>query len=163
MEQAMISGIDTSRVSVEARAPHEAQRVPAAQHAESVSEPKYAGPLVNPIISVDASGLVVVQYRNDTGEVRLQVPSESVVRAYRQRSPETDQPQQAPPQTSGTTDTVTTARTPDQPAPAPVPTKATTEPSAAPSPVVTSTPAVPAPAAQPAVPPTRSGSVTVNA
>lgn len=162
MEQAMISGIDTSRVSVEARAPHEAQRVAPAPHAESADTAKSAGPLVNPIISVDASGLVVVQYRQDNGEVRLQVPSESVVRAYRQRSPEADEPQQAPPRQAGeASPPVTTTRTPDQPAPAPVPAKAAAEPTVPPSPVVTS--AVPAPAAQPAPPPARSGSVTVDA
>ena len=161
MEQAMISGIDTSRVSVEARAPHEAQRVAPAPQAESADTAKYAGPLVNPIISVDASGLVVVQYRNDSGEVRLQVPSESVVRAYRQRSPEADEPQPAPPRQAGeASPPVTTARTPDQPAPAPVPAKTAAEPTVPPSPVVTTGPA---PAAQPAPPPARSGSVTVNA
>lgn len=105
MEQAMINGIDTSRVAVEIPAPHEAQRVPPAPAAESVDAPrKGVAPLVNPIISVEMSGLVVVQYRDDAGEVRLQMPSESVVRAYRRRStPEAEQPpRDAAPATAGT-------------------------------------------------------------
>ncbi len=41
-----------------------------------------AEPLVNPVVSIDSSGLVVVQFREGNGEVRFQIPSEDVVRAY---------------------------------------------------------------------------------
>lgn len=42
-------------------------------------------PHINPTISVDPSGVVLVQYRDVGGDLRLQVPAESVVRAYRDR------------------------------------------------------------------------------
>lgn len=103
MDQTMISGVDTSRVAVETRTPHEAQRVVSSYGPDTTeTTDRSATPLVNPIVSVDASGLVVVQYRNDGGEVRLQLPSESVVRAYRQRhtdAPETPTPETPTPET----------------------------------------------------------------
>lgn len=138
MEQAMINGIDTSRVAVEMSLPHEVQRVPPAPPAESVDATrKQVTALVNPIISVEMSGLVVVQYRDDAGDVRLQMPSESVVRAYRQRStPETgQQPRDAAPVTGET--------------PAPQPGTTTSES----SPTVTvKAPTVAAPSAAPEAP-----------
>lgn len=152
MEQTMISGLDTSRVAVEARGPHELRHVPPAHPVESVDMPrKHAAPLVNPLTSVDPSGLVVVQYRNDSGEVRLQMPSESVVRAYRQRSTEAD----------GASPEVTAVK--DQPA------KDHPEASRTPDPSTAGTPTAPAAVSTAPVPPpaarlpVKSENVAVNA
>ncbi len=151
MDKAMISGIDSSRGAVETRVPqheaqHEAQRVVPPNGAEAAETADgSAAPLVNPVVTIDASGLVLVQYRNDGGEVRLQVPSESVVRAYRQRGP--DEPEAPSP---GSTETQGPAAA-DQAAPAPAPTPpAVTPPMAA------------AQAAAPTPPPARSAGVSVD-
>lgn len=43
----------------------------------------------NPVMSIDASGVVVVQVRDShTGEVKVQIPSEKVLKAYRYASAE---------------------------------------------------------------------------
>lgn len=56
-------------------------RAPAGAAPATAAE-QVAEPLVNPVVSIDATGLVVVQYREDNGEIRLQIPSEGAVRAY---------------------------------------------------------------------------------
>lgn len=132
MDKAMISGIDSSWVAVETQVPHEVQHIAPSHGLESTeTADKSAAPLVNPIVTVDASGLILVQYRNDSGDVRLQVPSESVVRAYRQRG--TDDPSSGSTEAKGngvaaadqTTSTATAAST-KTPAPASSPSAVTT-------------------------------------
>lgn len=88
--------VEGRRVSVDAGAASQQTQQPAAP-AEQSAAPAFET-YYNPVMSVDPSGVLIVQYRDPSGDVRLQIPSEQALKAYESKAAQQPETKAAEPQ-----------------------------------------------------------------
>lgn len=102
--------VEGRRVSVEAGAASQQTQQPATEPSAAPASETY----YNPVMSVDPSGVLIVQYRDPSGDVRLQIPSEQALKAYESKAAQQPETKAAEPQAA---DARATAATQPQPQP----------------------------------------------